>query len=1540
MPTTAPTSTPSGNPTRELTGVPTKAFTATPSGVHTGAPSREDTEAPTSTMNGDHTERPTQKLISTPSSDPTNAPSVEPTEISFSIPSGDATGLPTGEPTEAPTSTPSVHPSCVSTRVPLNAPSEAPTVELSTQPTGLPSPESSAQSSSARPTGAVTAYLTTQPSGEPSLLLRILPSGAPALLPLANISPVPSTVPTVNPSVGPTVMLTIAPTHQPIFTPTLQPTVLPNHPLPKPTATPSNQPSRKPTAAPSMQPSMQPSMHPTCKPSTGLTFNPTNAPTPLPTYRPSQVLSNSGGFWMLKSLGSTWSDYMGSVTITADWGSIIGGYEIGASVAEFNAVLLKLDMCGDILWSKSYGGPNQDYIRKVFSLAKQRQLLYFGEWRNPKTLTSDITMGRVDELTGSLISMIAFAGEADCSYHCSDAVTFLDSSGVEVALIVGGISSPAEAIGLVAVVETAGNVRWARALRSNQVGYSISCNAAARLNGGDLAVVCSGTSSGRSVGIVARFRGDGVQISINQFVSSGSDYAYCITATRDGGYIVVASSKITTTVSKLLVVKFTNHDKLQWATSLGGGKKESPRRIIATHDGGYIIVGTTTSYGMGTLKGSIVRLDSTGNVEWVRGFGKVSLAADYLSDVVEIPGGGYRIGGDGRSYTSGAASDMVLVQLDAKGVILGHEATRDLTSAFTYSQHVALTVTSVGILTSVILLQPTIVTPDVSVQTRPTTQTSYANVGNCRQGEFLYSDWPTMVPTIVPTNAPSSHYSPSTAPTTSYPTTSIPATLLLSDMPSTPPSTTPSSNTPSMVPSSPTRMPSPLPSIAAGSPTPLPTYKPSRMPSTAPTRFPTRSPTVAPTFKPTHGPTAKPSSGSPTCTPSRVPSASPTTLPTMPPSYAPSARPSKEPTVAPTTPPTLMPVPRLSDSPTGEPYLVPLYPTRDPTSLASSRSGNNGQGSITENKLFGTLAITIIVMALSCSYFGVRAFFRWYLQESEFTYSDIYYHFKDLRVEARKVRKSAQSVYGMVPVIPSRTETSSAKRSIKQLFTAVGLRQTVPSNVSSMGNWKKEKQVGTMGIAATSSRASGVNHTVDSRVHPSVAICDTEHNSARSSAEGRILSVVTQGCTHVVSLETLDMIQTRTDIFIDNVSDDFFCTICCSLLEKTCQCKQGHVYCEQCIHVWLEQHSTCPTCSDPLLVSTLGRNRSLDAILGSMTVRCIHGSNDGNTFSKGGLSNRAKSCMWTGHRNELERHLRNDCQYEAVICPYYDNGCKFMIPRRKMENHKLVCATVCTECLLSFPISQIGVHRDACMIPQPPQSPSYSPLNQQGRGKRIMSVKDYSHETESSNDSDSESDSNNGVDPLEYFQELWDMDADAGCDSGDDETKGVCNVYECSSHDSSDDSSVLPVQDVRHDSGNAGGNQIIHDSVDVSGCELVNTTDNNVAPTAEGVLNPTVIDIGIGDVHSRMSCIVQRREETDDGNLLQHTRSDASLSASAEWSSESSGSKEEVTVQWSSDDSDGELRTTSAGGTGDDDKYAVYTDDDWNLERSSHSEVE
>jgi len=170
----------------------------------------------------------------------------------------------------------------------------------------------------------------------------------------------------------------------------------------------------------------------------------------------------------------------------------------------------------------------------------------------------------------------------------------------------------------------------------------------------------TGLGAGGQDVLLVKLDGSGVIQWAKTAGTAGSDIAYSVRQTSDGGYIVSGSTDGVTGVAQFLVSKFDGSGAFQWATSLGNPSDSAAGLSVQqTTDGGYIATGFPGG-GIGGL--GLLKYNATGQLQWLRR----AVGSDvYGNSVQQTSDGGYIVAGSALVGTT--QYDLTLLKFDGSG---------------------------------------------------------------------------------------------------------------------------------------------------------------------------------------------------------------------------------------------------------------------------------------------------------------------------------------------------------------------------------------------------------------------------------------------------------------------------------------------------------------------------------------------------------------------------------------------------------------------------------------------------------------------------------------------------------------------------------------------------------------------------------------------------------------------------------------------------------------------------------------------------------
>ncbi len=149
------------------------------------------------------------------------------------------------------------------------------------------------------------------------------------------------------------------------------------------------------------------------------------------------------------------------------------------------------------------------------------------------------------------------------------------------------------------------------------------------------------------------------------FGGPDDDRAYMVTQTTDGGYVITGRTESfgAGEFDAYLIKTDASGDTI-WTRTFGGTDSDIGYSGRQTADGGYIVTGETRSFGAGGRDAWLIKTDASGDTIWTRTYGGAAWDGGYV--VRQNADSGYIIVGWTGSFSVGSG-DVWLIRTDADG---------------------------------------------------------------------------------------------------------------------------------------------------------------------------------------------------------------------------------------------------------------------------------------------------------------------------------------------------------------------------------------------------------------------------------------------------------------------------------------------------------------------------------------------------------------------------------------------------------------------------------------------------------------------------------------------------------------------------------------------------------------------------------------------------------------------------------------------------------------------------------------------------------
>ena len=345
-------------------------------------------------------------------------------------------------------------------------------------------------------------------------------------------------------------------------------------------------------------------------------------------------------------------------TMVLDDNSVVAVGLTNSNVDEINvngqdALIIKYDKEGNVIWQKNCGGIKDDVFSSV-TLISDGSIIAVGKEENSSSVLPMIVKYDQD---GNVIWQKSWGGN---TYSQFDSVVASSDGGFIAAgstySNLDGINNQGGSDAVIVKYDQDGNVEWQKGFGGNNwdaYRHIITTNDGGYIaTGGTTSNNIDGfTLKGREDVFVVKYDQDGNLMWKKDWGGTETDAFKSIVQLADNGYVVVGETTsknidgMTFAESNdAIIVKYDQNGKMLWQKTWAGNAMEWFESAVATPDGGFIAAGASYSSNLGIDNAGqgdavIVKFDKEGNVEWNKSIG--GSGNDGYGHIISTLDGGY-----------------------------------------------------------------------------------------------------------------------------------------------------------------------------------------------------------------------------------------------------------------------------------------------------------------------------------------------------------------------------------------------------------------------------------------------------------------------------------------------------------------------------------------------------------------------------------------------------------------------------------------------------------------------------------------------------------------------------------------------------------------------------------------------------------------------------------------------------------------------------------------------------------------------------------
>ncbi|MCW5907719.1 MAG: PQQ-binding-like beta-propeller repeat protein [Chitinophagales bacterium] len=345
-----------------------------------------------------------------------------------------------------------------------------------------------------------------------------------------------------------------------------------------------------------------------------------------------------------KAIGAESFEKGSAIKLLPDGGYIIAGETESFGLTERDMLLTRTDSLGNLLWSKTFGGPERETVNDVMPMPDGGFLLTSEKYQPNKQEGENLTLIKTDANGNIQWKKIYDEGgnetEGFAMHATPDKAYIIAGMTKSMTMVSDAFFSmrSENQFAYLLKVDSKGNKLWSKKFEYGGANVSSTATSVAIAADGSYLVAGNIGKKGKTdkkiekpaqqvnmeeirTALLLKVKPNGQLLWSREIEANKITMGFSVIETKNGGIVLAGNTNVSSNNMDVFITTFDNKGNLLWSKTYGAAKFESVADVVETPDGGLVVSAMTYSFGNNISDVLLFKTDASGNLQWAKTYG-------------------------------------------------------------------------------------------------------------------------------------------------------------------------------------------------------------------------------------------------------------------------------------------------------------------------------------------------------------------------------------------------------------------------------------------------------------------------------------------------------------------------------------------------------------------------------------------------------------------------------------------------------------------------------------------------------------------------------------------------------------------------------------------------------------------------------------------------------------------------------------------------------------------------------------------------------